>query len=329
MSFTLDVRDLAVLIRQPGPRVAETVHRLTAEGARVFVVAEESSPVIRDLAGRGLLTVIDDVAAEHISVEMDDPATDADDRPVAGGTATGRVTLVGGGPGDPGLLTVAGLSAVRTADVLICDRLAPLAVLDQARPDAQVVHVGKIPRGEATTQERINELLIEHASAGRHVVRFKGGDNFVFGRGYEELLACQAVGIPVEIIPGVTSAIAAPALAGVPLTHRALSQGFVVVSGHVPPGDPRADVNWAALATCGLTLVILMGVHHLGDIASALVEAGLSPQTPAAAVADGGMPTMRSVRGTLSELPSAVLESDISAPAVVVIGAVADIPTQG
>ncbi len=153
------------------------------------------------------------------------------------------MVLVGGGPGDPGLLTVAGLEAVRTADVLVVDRLAPLSVLQQARSGAEIIDVAKIPRGSFTPQERINELLVEHGRAGRRVVRLKGGDNFVFGRGGEEWQACAAAGIPVRVVPGVSSAIAGPALAGIPLTHRQLTQGFTVVSGHLPAGRPGLDAG--------------------------------------------------------------------------------------
>ncbi len=153
--------------------------------------------------------------------------------------APGRVILVGGGPGDPDLLTIGGLKALRRADVVLYDHLAPLACLDEVRPGTVLVDVGKIPRGPQTPQEDINALLVEHARAGATVVRFKGGDAFVFGRGSEEWQACAAAGIPVEVIPGVSSAIAGPALAGIPLTHRGLSQSFTVVSGHVGPGPPR------------------------------------------------------------------------------------------
>ena len=150
----------------------------------------------------------------------------------------GTVTLVGGGPGDPGLITVQGLHAIRQADVVVYDRLAPLECLAEARPEAELIEVGKIPRGPQTRQERISEIMIQHAWAGRAVVRLKGGDSFVFGRGGEEWQACAAAGVPVHVVPGVTSAVAVPELAGIPVTHRSLTQGFTVVSGHVPPGDP-------------------------------------------------------------------------------------------
>jgi uroporphyrin-III C-methyltransferase len=204
--------------------------------------------------------------------------------------------------------------------VLVCDRLAPLAALEQARPDAEVVHVGKIPRGEFTPQEQINQILVDRALAGKTVVRLKGGDNFVFGRGGEEWNACVEAGLPVTVIPGVSSSIAVPGLAGVPLTHRHLTQGFVVVSGHVAPDDARSDVDWDALARLGLTIVVLMGVAALPEIAERLISAGMDPSTPAASIADGGMTSQRQVRSTLAALPGAAAEQDIGAPAVTVIG---------
>ncbi len=234
----------------------------------------------------------------------------------------GEVVLLGGGPGDPGLLTLAGMDALRAADVIVCDRLAPLAVLDDL--DADVIHVGKIPRGEFTPQERINQLLIDNALAGRKVVRFKGGDNFVFGRGGEEWNACVAAGIDVRIIPGVSSSLAAPALAGIPVTHRELTQGFTVVSGHVPPGDPRSTVDWANLAASDLTLVVLMGVAHLGDIAGTLIEHGRPADTPAACIADAGLPTQHDVRGPLAQIAELAATAGIEPPAVTVIGPVVD-----
>ncbi|MFV0459470.1 MAG: cobyrinate a,c-diamide synthase [Actinomycetales bacterium] len=234
----------------------------------------------------------------------------------------GEVVLVGGGPGDPGLLTVAGLDAIATADVIVCDRLAPLASLQVARPDARVIHVGKIPRGPYTPQEQINAILIDHARQGRKVVRFKGGDNFVFGRGGEEWVACTQAGVPVRVIPGVTSSVAAPGLAGIPLTHRTLTQGFVVVSGHVPPDDPRSQVNWAALAGSGLTIVVLMGVAALPKICATLIEHGLGRDTPAATIADAGHPSMRVVRGTVDSIADRTAGARIEPPAVTVIGPV-------
>ena len=249
-----------VLVVEPGPRASETVQSLLDQGARVDVQSPAPDARLVDLAGRRLITLHteDDLDTGRYDIVLRDPlraaATPTTDR------TTGRVVLVGGGPGPLGLLTIAGLEAVRAADVLVCDRLAPLAALEQAKPGAEVVHVGKIPRGEFTPQEQINAILVDRALAGRRVVRLKGGDNFVFGRGGEEWNACVEAGIPVEVVPGVSSSIAVPALAGIPLTHRSLTQGFVVVSGHVTPEDPRSDIDWDALARLGLTIVILQNV---------------------------------------------------------------------
>jgi uroporphyrin-III C-methyltransferase len=309
-----------VLVVEPGPRASETVQSLLDQGARVDVQSPAPDARLVDLAGRRLITLHteDDIDTGRYDIVLRDPlraaATATTDR------TTGRVVLVGGGPGPLGLLTIAGLEAVRAADVLVCDRLAPLAALEQAKPGAEVVHVGKIPRGEFTPQEQINAILVDRALAGRRVVRLKGGDNFVFGRGGEEWNACVEAGIPVEVVPGVSSSIAVPALAGIPLTHRSLTQGFVVVSGHVTPDDPRSDIDWDALARLGLTIVILMGVAALPEITERLLRAGLDPATPAASIADGGMPSQRLVRGDLATLPAAAAAEDIGAPAVTVIG---------
>jgi uroporphyrin-III C-methyltransferase len=169
-------------------------------------------------------------------------------------------------------------------------------------------------------QEDINAALIEHARAGRAVVRLKGGDPYVFGRGREEVDACLAAGVPVDVIPGVTSAISVPAAAGIPVTHRGLTQGFTVVSGHVSPGDPRSTVNWAALALGGTTLVLLMAVEHLAEIADALTAAGLAAETPAACVADGWTARQRVVAAPLADLANAMRAAHITNPAVIVIG---------
>jgi uroporphyrin-III C-methyltransferase len=233
------------------------------------------------------------------------------------------VVLVGGGPGDPGLLTVAGLGAIREADVVVADRLAPLAVLEQVRPGTEIIDVAKIPRGEFTPQEEINRLLIAHAAAGKCVVRLKGGDNFVFGRGGEEWQACAAAGIDVQVVPGVSAALAGPALAGIPVTHRSLNQGFSVVTGHVPPGDPRSTVDWSALARSGTALIVLMGVANLAAIAQALIAGGLDPSTPAATVSNAGYPGQRSVRASVADIAAVTAAAGLTAPAVTVIGSVA------
>jgi uroporphyrin-III C-methyltransferase len=326
-------------------------------GASVTVVAPEAALTIRDLAARGLISwrqrsaepadfeiaalVIaatgndqwnDEVAAEaaqHNRVTLTVPAQP---QPVAAplpAEQRGTVILVGGGPGDPGLLTVAGLAAIRSADVIICDRLAPLPALQQARAGAEIIDVGKIPRGSYTSQERINEQLIRYGRQGKRVVRLKGGDNFVFGRGGEEWQACVAAGIPVQVIPGVTSAVAGPALAGIPLTHRQLTQGFTVVSGHLPPGDPGSTLNWGALARANTTLVIMMGVSTLPAIAAELIGQGLAASTAAITVSDAGLPSQRAVRGTVSTIAALCSEALMKPPAITVIGAVAGFDPAG
>jgi uroporphyrin-III C-methyltransferase len=234
------------------------------------------------------------------------------------------VILVGGGPGDPELLTLKGFQALADADVVVVDRLAPLAVLDGLREGVEIIDVSKIPRGRFTPQEEINEILVSRAREGRVVVRLKGGDPFVFGRGMEEVIACKEAEVPVEVIPGVTSAVAAPALAGIPLTHRGISQGFTVVTGHAAPDDPRSTLNWDALARGGTTLVVLMGVDTLGSVAGTLVDAGRDGDTPVACVMDGGLPSQKVVLTTLAAIVSSGPPGELRSPAVIVIGAVAD-----
>lgn len=325
MRIDLPLRDRRCLVRSPGPRVAELVHALADGGALVDVETPTvPSPVLDDLASRRIVRLVTDVDHTAYALVVTDPHAEAPAAPAPEPAGTGSVVLVGGGPGDPGLLTLAGLRALESADVVVTDRLAPIGLLDALEPRPEVIHVGKIPRGEFTPQERINEVLVEQARRGRTVVRLKGGDGFVFGRGGEEWNACVRAGVPVSVVPGVTSSVAAPALAGVPVTQRNLTQGYAVVSGHVGPDDPRSTVNWAALATSGLTIVVLMGVAALEPITTALVGHGLDPDTPAAAVSDAGLPGQRVVRGTVATLARAVAAADLRAPAVTVIGPTVD-----
>jgi uroporphyrin-III C-methyltransferase / precorrin-2 dehydrogenase / sirohydrochlorin ferrochelatase len=232
----------------------------------------------------------------------------------------GSVVLVGGGPGDPGLITVRGRQALATADVVVADHLAPQSLLSSLPSDVEVIDASKLPRGRSMAQEQINTLLVERAQAGLRVVRLKGGDPFVFGRGMEELEACVAAGVPVEVVPGVTSAIAVPGLAGIPVTHRGLTHEFVVVSGHLPPGHPSSLVDWPALGRLRGTLVVLMGVDTAPAIAAALIEHGRAPKTPVAVVSDGSTATQRTLRTTLSALPQVI--ADVRPPAVWVVGEV-------
>ena len=329
MSPELSFTGLSVLLARVVPHTVATVHALLRDGARVTVAAElgDLPTSLRDLAERGLVALDAgaDPAAYDVVLRADvSTAPAAADLPVSTDDGpVGSVTLLGGGLGDPGLLTVAGIEAIRQADVIVHDRLAPLSALRHARDDVQVIDVGKIPRGDFTPQERINEVLVEHALAGRNVLRFKGGDNFVFGRGGEEAEACAARGIPVTVIPGISSSIAAPALAGIPVTHRTLVQGFTVVSGHVPPGDPRSTLDWGAIARSNTTIVILMGVATLAVVAETLISEGMSADTPAAVIADAGLPSMRTARARLAEIAEACAREGLGAPAVVVIGDVA------
>jgi uroporphyrin-III C-methyltransferase len=249
----------------------------------------------------------------------DGSIADRASRTAAGGRP-GSVVLVGGGPGDPGLITVRGRQALAQADVVVADHLAPQSLLASLPPDVEMIDASKLPRGRSMAQEQINALLVEHARAGRRVVRLKGGDPFVFGRGMEELEACVAAGVPVEVVPGVTSAIAVPALAGIPVTHRGMTHEFVVVSGHLPPGHPQSLVDWAAIGRLRGTVVVLMGVETAPAIAAALVEHGRAPETPVAIITDGTTATQRTVRTTLAALPQAVLDEDVRPPAVWVVG---------
>ncbi|GEM_PF-24252 len=235
----------------------------------------------------------------------------------------GRVSIVGAGPGDPDLITVAGRQRLREADVVVADRLAPGELVACLPPGVLLIDAAKVPGGPSARQDAINAALVEHARAGRAVVRLKGGDPFVFGRGMEEAEACRAAGVPVEIVPGVTSAVAVPAAAGIPVTHRGLSRGFAVVSGHAGPSDPRGTVDWAALARAGLTLVLLMAAEHLAEIADALIAGGMPAGTPAAVVSDGCTPGQRAVTAPLAGLAGAMRDHGLTSPAVVVIGEVA------
>ena len=230
------------------------------------------------------------------------------------------VTLVGGGPGDPDLVTVAAKKALAQADVVVADRLAPRVLLDELAADVELIDVAKLPRGRAASQETINQLIVERALAGRRVVRLKGGDGFVFGRGYEEVLACAEAGVPCTVVPGVTSALSVPALAGIPVTHRGVTHDFTVVSGHLPPGHAESLVDWEALARSRGTLLLLMAVDNLAGIAATLQQHGRSPSTPVAIVCDGSMPTERTVLTTLQEAAVAVAEHEVRPPAVVVVG---------
>ena len=233
------------------------------------------------------------------------------------------VALVGGGPGDPDLITVRGRRLLAEADVVVADRLAPLGLLDELPADVEIVDASKIPYGRSMPQEEINRVLVERAKAGKFVVRLKGGDPFVFGRGHEEIVACAEAGVPVTVVPGLTSAVSVPGLAGVPVTHRGVAHEFTVVSGHVAPEHPKSLVDWAALARLRGTLVLLMAVERLDPIGAALLAGGKDPQTPVVVVQDGSRPGERVLRTRLASMAADVAGAAIAPPAIVVIGPVA------
>ncbi|MCZ2526433.1 uroporphyrinogen-III C-methyltransferase [Streptomyces sp. HB2AG] len=230
------------------------------------------------------------------------------------------VALVGGGPGDPDLITVRGRRLLAEADVVIADRLGPRDLLDELPPHVEVIDAAKIPYGRYMAQEAINAALIEHARAGKAVVRLKGGDPFVFGRGMEEVEALAGAGIPCTVVPGISSSISVPGAAGIPVTHRGVAHEFTVVSGHVAPGDPRSLVDWPALARLRGTLVLLMAVERIGAIADALVENGRDPRTPVAVVQEGTTAAQRRVDATLATAAEVVAAEGIRPPAVIVVG---------
>ena len=244
--------------------------------------------------------------------------------------ATGSVALVGGGPGDADLISVRGRRLVADADVVVVDRLAPRELLAELPPEVEVIDCGKSAHRHNLSQDEINSVLIDRARAGKRVVRLKGGDPFVFGRGGEEWLACVAAGVPVMVVPGITSALAAPAVAGIPLTHRGVSADFTVMSGHLDPGrSPAQGIDWPGLAAGGGTLVLLMAMERLALIAEELIRHGRRATTPAAVVHRASLAEQQVIRAPLSELAAAAARAGVGAPAVVVIGEVVDVLNPG
>ncbi len=232
----------------------------------------------------------------------------------------GTVILVGAGPGDPGLITVAGAEALARAEVVVYDRLANPRLLDLAPKDAERCFAGKGPDAHTMSQDEINALLIDRARAGKRVVRLKGGDPFVFGRGGEEAQALAAAGVPFDVIPGVSSAVAAPAYAGIPVTHRGVAASVAFVTGHEDPTKEEQDVDWERLATAVDTLVLLMGVGQLATIIERLIAGGRAAATPAAVIEWGTLPRQRVVTGTLGDIVAKANEERIGPPAVAVVG---------
>ena len=241
------------------------------------------------------------------------------------GTCPGTVHLVGGGPGDNGLLTVRGRHLLALADVVVVDRLAPRGVLDELGADVEVIDCGKTPGHHVLTQDQINEVIVERARRGLDVVRLKGGDPFVLGRGGEEVLACHAAGVPVEVVPGVTSAVSVPAAAGIPVTHRGVASSFALVSAHDGLGPVLAAARDHGSDT---TLVLLMGIRLLRDSATTLVEAGRDPGTPVAVIERGWTPRQRTTVGTLADIADLCESRGVESPAVIVVGDVVALRTR-
>ena len=299
------------------PAVARTTLTDDAE-VTVSVTAGRDprrSQAIRDAVAAALQSGTLPLRRHRVRNASSTPATTSGEvEGMSGSRPLGRVWLVGGGPGDTGLITARGRSVLAQADVVIIDRLGPRALLDELSPAVEVIDVGKTSGNHPVPQHEINALLIQHAQAGRDVVRLKGGDPYVFGRGGEELSACRAAGIEVEVVPGVTSAVSVPAAAGIPVTHRGVARGFSVLTGHdgaagVPGGPDH-------------TLVLLMGVTHLADTAEALVTADRPANTPAAVIEDGYGPGQRVTVGTLATIADRAAEVGVRPPAIIVVGAV-------
>lgn len=242
-------------------------------------------------------------------------------------TAEGSVALVGAGPGDPGLITTKGRRLLADADVVVVDRLAPPELVSRLDPEIDVIYAGKGPKAHTLSQEQINRLLVDRALAGQRVVRLKGGDPFVFGRGAEEVLACAQAGVPCTVVPGVTSAVAVPAAAGIPVTHRGTSRSFTVVSAH--GATPADQPDWAALSHAGGTLLILMGVAPLATVVDRLLAAGRGSGTPVAIVERGTTPDQRTTTGTLGTIVALAAERQVRAPAVIVVGDVVELAEAG
>ncbi|MBF4553426.1 uroporphyrinogen-III C-methyltransferase [Corynebacterium suicordis] len=337
--MSLHLSGLTVFV--PSTASAEICARRIAESGALPVVGEISS-FLSDakLESPYSLAMIpadlDAADAERVVQRARELRIPVDDRrsvgtrqtPTSSDNELGTVTLVGGGPGDPELITVAGARAIAEADVILADHLGPFELAETAAEEsgAEVIDVSKLPYGKQVAQEQTNQLLIECAQAGKNVVRLKGGDPFVFGRGFEEWEALHAAGIPVRVIPGVTSATSAPAVAGLSLTHRGVNHDFTVVSGHVPPGDSRSETNWDAVARLTGTLVLIMAVKNAPAIATTLmkVEGGKSTETPVSIIENASMPSQRLLTTTLGQLAAVLRTEAVKPPALFVIGEVAD-----
>ena len=310
-----------------------------AAKATAWTPATGTTPATRTLPATG--TAGTGAAGVTVGVLSGDPRYSAAIRDaVTAGIASGEISarhwrhrypgvaLVGGGPGDPGLITVRGRQLLAEADVVIADRLGPRELLAELPPDVLVIDAAKIPYGRSMPQDAINEAMVTHAKDGKFVVRLKGGDPFLFGRGGEEMLACLRAGVPVTVVPGVSSAVGVPTAAGLPVTHRGVAQSLHVISVHVPPGDERSTVDWEAVARMEGTIVLMMAVERIGAVAGTLISNGRPPGTPVSVIADGTMPSQRMINSTLEEVTTDLADAGIRPPAVVVIGGVVAVASE-
>ena len=317
MLLETDLMDLPVLVVGP-PGLTGAVARRCARAGALVTIAPSAAHVTAAACARARLAIVVGPASEW-SGAMETLARHCVvvREPVPEGPR-GRVVLVGAGPGGAGLLTLDAVRALADADVVLTDRLAEVGDLTRLAPGAEVIDVGKRPGHHAVPQDEIEAVMVQRAAQGLTVVRLKGGDPYVFGRGGEEVAAAVDAGLPVTVVPGVTSAVGVPGAAGIPVTHRGVSHVVTIVSGHVPLDDGQA----ASLAGLGGTIVFLMGMHNLVPLTSALERAGLDPATPAAIVERGLTPGQRSVVGTLASLPALAARTGAASPAVIVIGEV-------
>lgn len=337
MLIDTDLTGVPVLVVGPADALPSVVRRYSRAGAVVATAGTPDAvtpeacararvgvlvgPAVtwapaREALAADCIVVTDAALAPEPLPEQEDAAASAEGD--ASTSSAGRVVLVGAGPGGLELLTLAGVRALAEADVVLTDRLAEVGDVAALAPGAEVIDVGKRPGHHAVPQAQIERLMVERARAGLVVVRLKGGDPYVFGRGGEEVLAAVEAGLPVTVVPGVSSAVGVPGAAGIPVTHRGVSHVFTVVSGHVPLEPHQA----ASLATLGGTVVFLMGMHNLVPITAALTRAGLSPDTPAAVVERGFTPDQRSIVGTVGTLADLASGAGASSPAVIVVGEV-------
>jgi uroporphyrin-III C-methyltransferase len=340
MHLELDVTRRRVVVFGSAAGTRRALRRYQAAGAKVTAVLDGPSPPATELPDALRLrpmpapddhhTLLSLIAPAWLVVLIDPPDSIRDlvrqfsdqlrillvTEPAAAGA--GSVTLVGGGPGLTSLLTLAAVEALRDADVVFYDRLAPTNELTRLAPGAELIDVGKSPYHHPVSQTSIEQRLIERASQGLAVVRLKGGDPFVLGRGGEELQACLRAEVPVRVVPGVSSAVAVPGAVGIPVTHRGIAHSYTVISGHVPPSSEELR----ALAALGGTIVILMGIANLRQIAAGLIRAGLDASTPAAAIERGFSDRERRTFASLAELPEQIRMLDLHSPSVIVIGQV-------